>query len=690
MLPPRARVEVVHDTYFGTTVDDPYRWLEDWQGAEARSWLDAQAAATREYLDGLPDRPALLARIGELSNAAPNLSSFQVAGGRVFYLRRGPGENLAKLVVRLAPQADEHVLVDPNGIGGQVHTAIDWYRPSRDGRRVAYGTSQGGSEESTLAVLEVDSVRRHDLAISRTRFGGVSWLHEHQSFVYHRLAEYTAGTPPTERYSNSRCYLHRLGDDPERDLPVFGSGINPHVAVAPMDWPILAISPASDWMIGLLVHGVQNELTLYAAPLSALDQPAACPWRKLVDVDDAVTNFDFAGDTIYLLTRRNAPRSKVIAATLAEPDLAGATVVVPEGRAVIEEVKVAGDYLLTKDLDGGISRLRRVRRAGGEPEAVLLPVEGTMSDWANEAAGAEVVLQLTSWTFSPRVYRLDTNTGVLEETGWQPPSPVDFSRITAREVQVPAPDGTLVPLSIIHQQGLAHDGDNRTVLTGYGSYGISLRPTFNPTLLAWLERGGVYAVAHLRGSGEYGQEWHEAGRKLTKETTITDFIACAEYLIAQRYARPQRLAGAGGSAGGIPTGGALVRRPELWAAMLIMVGLTNALRFELSENGPPNIPEFGTVTTEAGFRGLQIMDSYASVRDGTPYPVVLLTTGWNDPRVVVWQATKMAARLQAATTSDRPILLRVEYQGGHGMGSTRRQTDEELADRFALLLHVME
>jgi prolyl oligopeptidase len=213
MLPPRARVEVVQDTYFGTKVADPYRWLEDWQGAEARSWLDAQAAATREYLDALPERAALLARIGELSNAAPNLSRFQVAGGRTFYLRRDPGENLAKLVVRLTPQADEQVLVDPNGMGGQVHTALDWYRPSRDGRRVAYGMSQGGSEESTLAVLEVDSGRRHDLAISRTRFGGVSWLADHQSFVYHRLAEYPAGTPPTERYINSRCYLHRVQNE---------------------------------------------------------------------------------------------------------------------------------------------------------------------------------------------------------------------------------------------------------------------------------------------------------------------------------------------------------------------------------------------------------------------------------------------------------------------------------------------
>ncbi|HLX41289.1 MAG TPA: prolyl oligopeptidase family serine peptidase, partial [Ktedonobacteraceae bacterium] len=233
------------------------------------------------------------------------------------------------------------------------------------------------------------------------------------------------------------------------------------------------------------------------------------------------------------------------------------------------------------------------------------------------------------------------------------------------------------------------DGTNPTLLTGYGSYGINFSPFFMPRMLAWYERGGVYAVAHMRGGGEFGKAWHLAGQGLNKQNTIDDFIACAEFLIAEKYTRPERLAGQGGSAGGIPSGGAFVQRPDLWAVMVMNVPLVNALRAEFTENGPPNVFEFGSVTTEEGFRGLQIIDAYSKVKDGVAYPAALLTAGYNDPRVVVWQAAKMAARAQAATSSDRPILLRVEYQGGHGMGSTRRQLNEEFADELAFLLQQM-
>jgi prolyl oligopeptidase len=323
----------------------------------------------------------------------------------------------------------------------------------------------------------------------------------------------------------------------------------------------------------------------------------------------------------------------------------------------------------------------------GEPETIPLPVDGTIAAWSNEPGRAEVFLQLTSWAVSPRVYRCDVETKRLEDTGWIPPSPIDFSQIESHEVDAPSKDGTLVPLSIIHKKGLELDGNNPTILLAYGSYGIVVSPRFLPELLAWYERGGVFAVGHLRGGGEYGKEWHEAGKKLNKENTINDFIACAQWLIEQEYTRPERLAGEGGSAGGIPTGGALVRRPDLWAAMVMQVPVANALRFEFSENGPPNIPEFGSVTTEEGFRALQIIDSYSKVRDGVEYPAVLLTTGLNDKRVDPWEAMKMAARLQAATASGKPVLLRVETQAGHGFGSTRKQEDELLADVLAFLLH---
>jgi prolyl oligopeptidase len=248
----------------------------------------------------------------------------------------------------------------------------------------------------------------------------------------------------------------------------------------------------------------------------------------------------------------------------------------------------------------------------------------------------------------------------------------------------------MVPISIIHRKGLERNGENPTLLYAYGSYGISMLPEFAPQMLAWYERGGVHAIAHIRGGGEYGKEWHEAGRGLNKQSTIDDFIAAAEYLIGEGYTRPERLAGRGVSAGGVPSGGGLVQRPDLWAAMVINVAVTNFLRFEFSENGPNNIPEFGSIMTEEGFRALQLIDSYSKIKDGVSYPAALITTGLNDPRVVVWQATKLAARLQAATASGKPVLLRVEAQGGHGrIGASRRQKDLELADMLAFLLQQM-
>jgi len=664
--------------------------LEEWKGEEARAWVAAQGAYARSYLDALPERGALLERITTLSQGESDAFAFQSAGGRFFALRRAPSDRVRKLVVRDGLDAPERVLFDPTALAGDVHTSLDWYVPSPDGALVAYGISQGGSEESVLHVLDVENGAPLDVAISRVRLGLISWV-DTRSFVYNRLRALPAGAPPTELYMETRAYYHTLGGDPEQDPQVLGPGLNPAAPVAREDAPWVVLPQASEWALGLAVHFVLNELTIYAVPRAALlADPASCAWRKICDVQDGVAGFAVRGDTIYLRTHRDAPRFKVVATSLAAPDLAAATVFVPQGAAVIEDIKIAGAHLLLKDLDVGIGRLRRVPLTGGAATPIPLPLEGTIDDLTTDAIGPTALVTMASWTVSPRVYTLDADADAgpvaVRDTGWRAPSPADFSAIEAHEVQAPSADGTLVPLSIVHRRGLSRAGDNPTLLTGYGSYGIPLPPHFRATMLAWLERGGVWAIGHLRGGGEHGKEWHEAGRMLTKGTTIADFIGCAEYLIREGYTRPERLAGEGTSAGGIPSGGAVVARPDLWAAMVMRVAVTNMLRFETTENGPPNVPEFGSIATEEGFRSLRIMDSYSKVQDGVAYPAVLLTTGLNDPRVVVWMASKMAARLQAATSSGKPVALRVEEQAGHGMGSTRQQENEELADQLAFLL----
>lgn len=683
MKQPTARVATVYDEYFGERIADDYRWMEDWQSEEAMAWTKGQAAYARAYFDALPDRAALLADVEQLGRALPRLFDFQLVNGRLFYQRHDGDEGVARLMMRPHLAGPERCLLDPNQIEGDVHHVLDWYKPSDNGRYLVYGLSSGGSEQSTLYVLDVDSGQPLADTIPHADFCQVTWVDE-ATFLYTRYPASRMDNE-TDYFKFNYLYLHRLGDDFNRDPLVLGAGAN-GVVLDPVDIPRIELSPTSQWMVGVIVHGDAREFSLYAAPREALATPQDIPWVKLVGPEAAVVGGALYEDTLYVRTHHNAPRFQVKALSLTDPDFAAAPVIVPPSELVIEAVYAVQDWLLTLDMDAGITRLRRTPLTGGEPEWVPLPVEGSVDKIVCEAASSQVLLPLTSWIVSPQLVVYDLATGDLTDTGIIPPSPIDMSDLEAHEVLVPAPDGVHIPLSLIHRKGLVKDGHNPTLLYAYGSYGITMTPGYIPMMKAWYDRGGVFAIAHIRGGGAYGKEWHHAGRMLNKHNTINDFITCAEYLIEEQITRPSCLAGMGGSGGGIPTGGSLVRRPDLWAVMVILVGVTNAVRMELTPNGPPNILEFGTATTEEGFASLKIIDSYARVADETAYPAVLLTTGLNDPRIVPWMMTKMAARLQAATRSDRPVLLRVTFDAGHGIGSTRKQEDEQWADVFAFLL----
>lgn len=690
--PPIARVDVVRDVHHGVTIDDPYRWMEA-DGEEFHHWLDGQAEHARERLDALPGREELLGRIRELGGALAQCSSFTPVGDSVLSLVREPDARVAVLTVR-EPGGTTRVLFDPDTLPGASHHAIDWFVPSPDGRLIACAVSPSGSEESTIQVIDAGTGAVLEAIPPTTRFAFLSWLEDGRSFVYHRFMPAPAGAPPEERRLDSRSFLHRLGTDPARDTVVLARGLNPHVELTPQDRPFLVVPPHGEWMLAVVSHSALgpwtdeqlSDCSLYVAPRAGLSDPATCPWRKVADVADGVTAFAIGPDTLYLVSQRDAPRSRVLAVPFAAPDRV--RVVVPAGERVVEAVRVVGDRLLVRDLDGGVHRVRHAPLSGGEPADLPLPVEGAVWEWTVHPERPEALLLIAGWTDAPRLYRYDGET--LEDTGLAPRSPVDFGDVQARVLHVPARDGTPIPLTVIHRKDLELNGGNPALLTGYGSHGVPDLPWFRPEMLAWYERGGVFAMAHLRGGGAYGREWHEAGRGPRKETTITDFIDCAEHLVALGYTRPGRLAGEGVSAGGIPTGGALVRRPELWAAMVLQVPAVNATRIEFSENGPINVPEYGSVATEEGLRGLLIADAYLRVRDGVPYPAVLLTTGRRDPRVPPWQPAKLTARLQAATSSGLPVLLRVEEHGGHGFGATREQEHALLADVLAFVSHACE
>jgi prolyl oligopeptidase len=687
--PPAAPVKNVADTYFGTVVNDPYRYMEDMKSPEVAEWMKAQADYTREALAKIPQRDTVLREVTTFGDAAAaRVTSVQITGNNVYYLKRKADENIAKLYAREGFAGNERLLVDPDKLPAPEgkHYAVDYFAASPDNRYIAYGISIGGSEESVLHVIDLATGKETGDVIDRANFGSPSWLPDGR-LLYNRLQKLAANAPVTEKYVNSRVYVHALGANPDEDAPLLGAGLAPGIPVEPAEIPIAANPIGSKYVIGLIINGVQNEFKLYVAPLAALAGDKT-PWVKVVDNADDVTGFDVEGDNLYLLTHKNASRFKVVSVALARPDLATARVVVPPSEAVVTGMAAAKDALYVRRMNGGVSDLLRVPYTpGAKPIPVKLPYAGDVDGLTADPRRPGAVFNLGGWTRFGGFFAYEPALNRVVDTRLQPQGKYDNpANLVSTEVKVKAKDGTLVPLSIVHRKGMKLDGSNPTILYGYGAYGISQTPFYRPTFLPWFNRGGVFAVAHVRGGGEYGEDWHKAGYKLTKPNTWNDAIACAEWLVAHKYTSPAKLAIMGGSAGGIFVGRSITERPDLFGAAIDEVPVSDSIRMEFSSNGVPNIPEFGTVKDPDGFKGLLEMSSYHHVKDGVKYPAVLLLTGFNDPRVDSWEAGKMAARLQAATASDKPILLRIDFDAGHGFGSTKKSQYEERADLLAFLL----
>ncbi|MBV9271377.1 MAG: S9 family peptidase, partial [Candidatus Eremiobacteraeota bacterium] len=608
------------------------------------------------------------------------------------YLKQAPTANSEKLYVRRRSGGAERVLVDPDKIAAATsgkHYTINYFTPSLDGSHVAYGISEGGSENAVIHVVSATGQELPD-QIDRALFVGVtSWLPDGKSFYYVRFPQLKPGEPETMKETRAVNYLHVLGRDPSRDPAVFGYNVNSGVRFDLTDFPIVEYSEATHRTYGVIAHGVKNELDVFLAT-SPVNSPDA-RWKQIATSADDVTSIADAGNTIYFLTHKAASSFKVVASTVASPNVNSGRVVIPAGKEVIEALSPAADGMYVQSREGGFGRIRKyaLTPAGmvsGKIVPVLLPFQGTIAEFATDPTVPGAVFALTSWTRSSQIYRVNP-TGGVTNTNLKPVAPVDMSGYTSTEVQAKSQDGTMVPLSIVYKKGIALDGSHPTYLEGYGSYGIVINPSFSTTRLAWLERGAVFAVCHVRGSGWYGEDWHRAGMIATKHHTWEDFVGCGQYLIDHKYTSPEHLAGEGTSAGGITIGRAITSRPDLFAAALDVVGSSNALRSEFTPNGPPNIPEFGTVKDETGFKALADMDAYQHVVKGTKYPAVMLITGYNDPRVSSWELAKMTAALQAATTSGRPILLRVDYDAGHGfLAASRKQSEELLTDEYSFLL----
>jgi len=695
-MPPAVSPQAVVDQYpDGRTLVDPYRQLENLSSAPVQAHFRAEATYTEGVLARLgPGRERLRADIGRLIDAGAVVTSLQRTANAVFYLERPAGANDARLMVRF-DNAAPRLLLDPDALGKRLgstaHLSISNLLPSPDSSHIAVGLVPGGAEHEThtrIVATATGTILDDDLP--RTWFGATAWSPDGTTLFYNQLPAVGAGHE-AERELRSTVYRHRLGDRAP-DAPVFGIGVDPSVAFVPTDDPFVYVQNESKYAIGGIAHGVQNEQTLYVAPVAAVAGGGRIPWRKIADVEDDVVSFDVHGSTAYLVTHKDASRFKVTALRLDDPNATAATAVtaVPAGQGVIQQVAVASDALYIRGINGGPAQLQKLRwSSDGSPGPVTdvaLPFAGTLADFVTDARAPGAVLGLTTWTKPLLVYGLDAQ-GKLADTEIRKPPNIDTSGYESREVSVSSTDGAMVPVSIVMKRGTHLDGSNPTYLEAYGSYGLNIDPYFLGTRFAWLDAGGVFVVAHVRGGGEYGEDWHVAGKGPTKQHTIDDVVAAARYMIAQKYTAPAHLAIEGTSAGGITVGGAITQHPELFAAALDVVGVTNALRSETEPNGPGNVPEFGSSKTPEGFRQLYAMDAYSHIVDGRHYPAVLGVTGINDPRVAPWQVAKFVARMRRASSSGRPVLMRVDYDAGHGfLAASRNQTVALLTDEFSFLL----
>ena len=681
--PLKAPAKPVVETVCGEQVTDPFRYMENFHDPAVMSWVRSQSDYARSVLDAIPGRQGLLDKMqefdGRRSVTAYNLRITD--NDRYFYLKRTPADETGKLYVRDGFDGAETLLFDPADFDKEQgrHYVIGTVAPNDDGSTVVFSVFANGSEDAVLLIMDVEGRTFYPEKIDRSRFAGPSWLPDGKAFLYTRLRPAAPGVNP--QYDSS-AWLHRVGTDPATDRMIFSRTLNPQLGIRPEDIPQVVMHKESGHLFGF-VSNVDSRLTAYYAAAGDL-QKQQIAWKKLFMPADDVHDFELTDKDIYFLTAKDAPGFRLLKVSLANPDLTQAETVVPG----VPGATLSG-FALTKDglyytlAKNGVSEELYFQKYGSRsPAKIPLPFDaGTVRLTSKGYHFSDIWMVLAGWSRDFRRYRFDLTSGKFRvETISSPAEYPEYENLTVEEVTVPSADGVDVPLSIIYQKGLARDGKNPVLLYGYGAYGNSMTPFFNPSLLTWTLKGGVLAILHVRGGGELGEEWHRAGMKADKPNTWKDAIASAEYLVSKGYTSAKRIAINGGSAGGILVGMTMTERPDLFAAGIPEVGLMNPLRGEETPNGPVNVPEFGSVSVAEECRALLAMDPYLNIRDGVDYPAALITAGLNDPRVAPWQPAKFAARLQEATASPQPVLFLVNFKAGHGIGNTKTLAFEELAD----------
>lgn len=671
------RVDASND-YYGTKISDPYRWMEDANDPDLLPWLKAQNAHSRALLDEMPGRTAMGKRVSELSGDLSITTKVRATERHFFFEQRPAGAQNFKLFVRDEDRAPR-VLIDPTTLTSDgKHVSLDWWEPALSGTHVVYGLSPAGSEASTAHVVEVASGRVLDVRIPDTDFGITGWLPDGSGFFYIQFIG-ERGTPTF--YWNSVVKLHLLGSDTRVDRIVLRRGMHAQIPMTEIQVGVVRPVPGTDQCI-VEVRDTRPERAVWTVKLADL-LSGAPRFRAVATADDLVVDVAASGDDLFLISNLDHPRGRVLVTAIGDPSLATAPEVLAESSLVAEHVYPVRGGALVRMMDGGVQRLVRVSRREAA-SSIALPFEGAIPDVFSSALRSDAHFALTGWLEPPAIWHWAPGQQ-MRNTGLDGRAPFDLSAYTAERHMARARDGTKVPYTLIARRGWKADARNTVLATAYGAYQYSLSPSFNPPVLAFLDSGGIYVVANVRGGGEYGRAWHKAGQKATKPNTWRDFIDVSQALIASRVTSSKHLVITGRSAGGIAVGRALTERPDLFAGAVADVGFLNPLRYSAEQNNL-DIDEWGPIVDAASFRAMYEMDSYHAIKNGTRYPPVLVVSGFNDPRVATFHAAKFVARMQEATQGRSPVLLRMDFDAGHGMGSTRQQRDALLADIYSFAL----
>ncbi len=673
--PPKAKVAPVEETIQGHTIVDPYRYLEDVNNPDTRQYVEQELAYTRSILDPLPGRDSIHRRLSQLLTIG-TIGPPQLGGKYYFYTRREGMQNQPVLYVREGVNGTDRTLVDANRMAADGTVALDWWFPSEDGKYVAYGTSASGSEESTLHIIESATGKVLPDTIEGTRFASVAWKKDNSGFYYTRHPK-KGDVPAGEEVYHVKVFYHALGTDSSKDPLLFGEGRRAQ------DVPNVALSDDGRWLLIMVFEG-WSKSEMYLQDLNAGTPPVEMTTGK-----EFLYSADIYKNKIYITTNEGAPRYHVFVADPANPKRENWKELVPQTDAVLQGLSVFGGKLFAQYEHNASSQLKLFDVEGKKLDDIALPTIGTVFASGGKWDKDEAFFGFQSFTVPPSIFRYDLNDHKTALWGKVEAPSIDPSAYEVNQVWYNSKDGTRVPMFVVYKKGLEKNGKNPTLLTGYGGFNISVTPAFNRSAYLWLEHGGVYAVANLRGGAEFGEDWHRAGMLDKKQNVFDDFIAAAEHLISEKYTDKDHLAIQGGSNGGLLMGAMITQRPDLFRAVVCAVPLLDMLRYQNFQIAKLWIPEYGSAEDPKQFDWLYAYSPYHHVKAGAEYPAILFMTADTDTRVDPMHAKKMAALMQAeaknGASKERPILLRIETKAGHGAGKPVTKQIEEGTDTYSFL-----